>query len=233
MSKGGKVAILQPNYIPWKGYFDIIRAADHFVFLDDVQYTSRDWRNRNQIKTPNGLEWLSIPVLTPSRSGVIKSIEAVDGRWRKKHWQAISQHYSRTGFFEMYRSLFDMLYLESEERNLVQINKTFIQRINDILGIATPLYFSSDFNLPGEKSERLLAICRKLKGEVYLSGPAAKSYLNENSFRDAGIAVEWMDYSGYPEYRQLYPPFQHTVTVLDLIFNEGPDARQFLKNADR
>ncbi len=226
-----KIAIIQPNYIPWKGYFDIINMVDEFILLDDVQYTKRDWRNRNKIKTPKGLMWLTIPVEVKGKyHQKIKDVKVSDKNWNKKHWLSIVHNYSRAKYFKKYREYFQELYLNCKEEYLSQINFNFIKAINEILNIKTIIRFSGEFRLLEGKNERLIEICKQCGANIYLSGPSAKNYLDEELFKKEGITVEWMDYSGYPEYNQLYPPFEHFVSIIDLIFNEGPNSTNFMKS---
>jgi hypothetical protein len=231
MNKEKKVAILQSNYIPWKGYFDIINSVDEFIIYDDVQYTRRDWRNRNKIVTPNGIQWLTIPVEVKGKYlQKINETKINDPDWTQKHWNTIVHNYSKAAFFRKYQEVFRELYLHCQETMLSQINHRFIIAINQILGISTRISWSSDFSLRSEKSERLLGLCKDTGGNVYFSGPAAKEYLDVDLFSREGVAVEWMDYNGYPPYRQLSKHFEHGVTILDLIFNEGPEAIKFMKS---
>lgn len=231
MSK--KVAILQSNYIPWKGYFDIIASVDEFIFYDEMQYTKNDWRNRNKIKTPNGLHWLSIPVATKghlSQDVRIMDAKIVDNKWANSHWNTIKQFYRKTPYFKEYANIFEKLYKECEqEEYLCKVNYKFIYAINEILGIKTKISFSQDYGLIDGKTERLVDLVQKAGGTEYLSGPAAKDYIVSELFEEANIKLSWMDYSNYPEYPQLYPPFEHGVSILDLIFNCGPETRKFMK----
>jgi WbqC-like protein family len=223
------VAIVQSSYIPWKGYFDLIRSADEFIFFDDVQYTRRDWRNRNRIKTSHGLHWLSIPVQTKGQYlGAIKDIEVVDSRWALAHWKTIEASYGRTPHFKRYRDLFVELYSHEGERMLVDIDQRFVRAICGILGIVTRITRSSDYELCEGRAERIVSLCRQAGATRYLSGPSAREYLEPSAFSAAGIELSFADYAGYPEYRQLHPPFEHQVSVIDLIFNEGPDAARFM-----
>ncbi len=226
-----KVAILQSNYIPWKGYFDIIGSVDAFVLYDDMQYTKNDWRNRNKIKTQNGLQWLSIPVRQESLHQKINETKITDPKWNINHWRSISQSYAKAPHFKAYKERFEALFLEAKSEYISDINRHFIEAINAMLGITTTLYDSREFVLAEGKSERLLALCQELGATTYLSGPAARDYLDEKIFTEAGMNVEWMDYSGYREYHQLFPPFEHGVSVIDLILNEGENAKNFLKSS--
>ena len=225
-----KVAILQSNYIPWKGYFDLINMVDEFIFYDEVQYTKNDWRNRNKIKTPQGIQWLTIPVRQESLDQKIKDTKITDKKWNIKHWRTISQNYSKAKYFKDYKDIFEELYLTCDEEYLSEINYKFITTINEILGIKTKLRWSSEFELVDGQTEKLLGICKDCNADIYLSGPAAKDYFNEDLAKQENIKVEWMDYSGYKEYEQLNPPFEHGVTILDLIFNEGDRAKEFMKS---
>jgi hypothetical protein len=226
-----KVAILQSNYIPWKGYFDIINQVDEFIFYDTEQYTKRDWRNRNKVKGPNGVIWLSVPVQVKGKYFQRINETLVDGSgWRKNHWASIKMFYSKANYFKFYREIFEELYLNSNQKFLSKINFDFIKAINEILEIDTKLRWSEDFEISGEKSEKLLSICQAANAKVYVTGPAAKGYFDESLFNKEKINVFWMDYSNYPEYSQLFPPFEHRVSILDLIFNEGPNAPNYMKS---
>ncbi|MBK7149195.1 MAG: WbqC family protein [Bacteroidetes bacterium] len=219
-----KVAILQSNYIPWKGYFDLIKSVDVFVIYDEVQYTKNDWRNRNLIKTPTGPSWITIPCRQTSLAQKIYETQVTLPNWNVKHWNTIKGNYTRAPYFKKYEEVFYQTYMSSRSEFLSEINLTFIKTINGLLGIETTIIDSRELNLQGDKNERLIEAVCKLNGNYYLSGPAAKSYLDEKAFHDKGIEVAWMDYTKYPEYQQLYPPFTHGVSILDLIFNCGESA---------
>ncbi len=228
-----RVAIIQSNYIPWKGYFDLINLVDVFIFYDHVQYTKNDWRNRNKIKVPGGTQWLTIPVKTKGLFPGLKiqDAEVENQKWRKKHWKSLETHYRKAQYFDKYAEIFRDLYLNDDETKLAKINYKFIFKINEILGIDTEIHWSTEYILEGDKNMVLINILKQIGGDIYLSGPAAKSYLDEELFNKERIKVEWMDYSGYPEYPQLYtPPFIHEVSILDLIFNTGPNAPKYMKS---
>ena len=225
-----KIAILQSNYIPWKGYFDMINMVDEFILYDDVQYTKNDWRNRNQIKTSQGVKWITIPVRQTGLSQLIKETKVQDKRWRKKHWATISQTYAKAKYFKKYKDIFEKLYLDDDEEYLSQINYKFIMAINEILGIKTKIRWSSEFDYGEGQTEKLLKICQACDADIYINGPAAKDYFDEELFNKNNIQVEWMDYNGYPEYNQLFPPFEHGVSIIDLIFNEGSNATKYMKS---
>ncbi|MGZ7039181.1 MAG: WbqC family protein [Thermoanaerobaculia bacterium] len=227
-----RVAIVQSNYIPWRGYFDLIALADEFILLDDVQYTRRDWRNRNRIKTANGLAWLSIPVLSRGNYHAnIRDIE-IDGRdWAAKHLSTIALHYRRAACADQVMDLLVSLYDGARElSHLTDVNHVFLTGICRFLGIDTPIRRSGDFAIESGRNERLVSLCRQIGASIYLSGPSARSYLDETLFRAEGVEVEYADYSGYPEYRQQFPPFEHGVSIVDLLMNEGADAPRFMKH---
>lgn len=230
--KNKKIAILQSNYIPWKGYFDIIDSVDEFIFYDEMQYTKNDWRNRNKIKTQNGLLWLSIPTETKGHlSNKISEVKITDKRWAKKHWNSIQNSYAKAPYFKQYKDLFENLYKSCEnEEYLCNVNYKFIYAVNEILGINTKISFDKDYGLVEGKTERLVDLCQKAGATEYLSGPAAKDYIDESLFQKANIKLSWMDYLGYKEYPQLFQPFNHGVSVIDLIFNCGAASKEFIKN---
>jgi len=224
-----RVAVIQSNYIPWKGYFDIIHDVDLFIFHDDIQYTKNDWRNRNRIKTPRGTEWISIPV-GPAENRRICDVVLPASNWRAKHWRTICQYYARAPFFDVYKGTFEEVFLgPTRWRNLSDLNQYLIKLIaREFLGIRTAFADSRSYCPVGVKQDRLLDLLVKAGATYYLSGPAAKAYIDPARFEKAGIQLEWKDYGGYPEYPQLFPPFCHEVTVLDLLFNTGPDAPYYI-----
>jgi hypothetical protein len=228
-----KVAILQSNYIPWKGYFDLIAAVDEFIVYDIAQFTKNDWRNRNKIKTRTGPQWITIPVRQEKFYQTISETRNADSRWSGKHWIMLTHSYSRAPHFRTYASCIEAIYQEAGElKFLSEVNLLFIRKVCALLGIATKITSCADYEVSGDRVERLVGICRQAGASAYLSGPAAKDYLDETLFSNAGIALEWMDYSGYPVYDQLFPPFDHSVSILDLLFNVGPDAPGFMKRVN-
>ncbi|PKP07847.1 MAG: hypothetical protein CVU03_09195 [Bacteroidetes bacterium HGW-Bacteroidetes-2] len=222
------VSILQSNYIPWKGYFDIIAKSDVFVIYDEVQFTKNDWRNRNLIKTQEGLQWLSIPVRQQNLNQKIFETNISFNNWSKKHKSTIQTNYGKSTYFKDFKDVIFEVY-DTPLTNLSEINRLFIEKICEICEIKTKIIDSRELKLEGDKVGRLMDACKKLNATKYISGPAAKNYMNEALFSENNIELEWMDYNNYKEYNQLYPPFEHGVSILDLIFNEGPNARSFLK----
>jgi hypothetical protein len=204
--------------------------VDEFVLFDDVQYTRRDWRNRNRIKTVAGPAWLTIPVQTSGHYlSPIKDITVSDRSWGERHCRTIEAHYAGAAHFRDYADRFERLYLENRESGLSLINRRWIEALCDMLGIRTKLTWSMDYEVMSGRTERLVSICRQAGASTYISGPSARSYLDGGVFSAAGIELQYFDYAGYPEYRQLFPPFDHHVSVIDLIFNEGPRAGQYLR----
>lgn len=219
-----RVAVIQSSYIPWKGYFDIIHDVDVFVFYDDVQYTKNDWRNRNRIKTPQGAVWLTIPVGTNEQRRIC-DVRLPRGDWARKHWRTLEQFYARAPHFGRYKNTIREMYLGHQWEYLCEFNQAMIELIcRDFLGIVTVFRDSREVAPSGTKQERLLELLTKVGATAYVSGPSAKAYIDPQRFEAAGIELYWKDYSGYPEYPQLFPPFRHDVTVLDLLFNVGPEA---------
>ena len=226
------VAILQSNYIPWKGYFDLIASVDEFVFYEDVQYTRADWRNRNRIKTPQGVQWLTIPVGESVRR-LIRDVEIADPRCGEAHWKRLVANYARSPYFSSVAAWLEPLYREAPWTGLSVVNRRLIEAICGFLGIRTRLALSSTFDLTGDRNERLVSVCKQAGATVYVSGPAAKSYLDVDAFARDGLEVVWFDYGRHAEYPQLWGPFVHEVSIVDLLFNCGPDAPRFLKEATR
>jgi len=227
---GKRVAIVQSSYIPWKGYFDLIASVDEFVLYDDAQYTKRDWRNRNRIKTPSGLHWLTIPVVVKGRFDQrVRDTHVADQRWREQHWRSIRANYARAPHFGAYKDALESLFLEVTDDRLSTINGHFLTGLCAMMGIHTRLSWSMDYALADERTARLVGICRQAGADEYLTGPAARGYLDETQFQTAGIAVRYADYSGYREYPQLYPPFEHQVSAIDLLVHVGADARSYLR----
>ena len=224
-----KVVVLQSNYLPWKGYFDLIHDADEFIFYDDVQFTKNDWRNRNKIKSASGPIWLTIPVRQEILSQKISETKISQDNWAEKHWKSISLNYSKAPFYSIYKETLEKFFSEIKTPFLSEINRSAIELINSYLGINTIISSSTDYKLIEGKNERLIDLILQAGGTHYLSGPSAKDYIREDLFKEAGIEVSWMDYSGYPEYSQLFPPFVHAVSVLDLILNQGLEAKKFMK----
>jgi hypothetical protein len=219
--------ILQPSYIPWRGYFHQIQRADYFVFYDDVQYDKHGWRNRNRIKTSQGSQWLTIPVNKKGnvdRKREIREMEIDWERpWNKKHRLSIHQAYQKAPFYEYWEPFLGEVYARAPT-HLAPFTIDLTIELARFLGIShTHFLRSSELSIPGYQTQRLIAIIRHLGCDRYVSGPSAKTYLDEDRFTEAGIRLEYMSYD-YPEYQQLYPPFDPQVSILDLLLMMGPDA---------
>jgi hypothetical protein len=225
-----KIAILQSNYIPWKGYFDLIAAVDEFILYDDMQYTRRDWRNRNQIKTPQGVQWLTVPVKVKGKYHQLIRETEIDGdEWQRLHWRTIKQNYKKAPYFSQVVEVIGPCYLERSFQFLHELNRTLIETICGYLGITTRISSTTDYQLVDGKTERLVDLCLKAGGSEYISGPSARDYIQPAMFEENAIQLSWFDYAGYPEYPQLWGPVTHGVTILDLMFNCGPDAPAAMK----
>jgi hypothetical protein len=230
--RGKRVAIIQSSYVPWKGYFDLIARADECVLLDDVQYTRRDWRNRNRIKTPQGPAWLTIPVQVKGRYHQrIDETRIGDPAWAERHLRALQTNYARAPHFpELQPALTAWYEVAAGLELLSEVNALFLRAIAERLGIATPFTWSAGYASSGTGSERILSLCRAAGADEYISGPSARAYLDVDAFAAEGIDVRWMDYAGYAEYPQLHGPFDHHVSVLDLLVHTGGDAPRHLKH---
>lgn len=222
-----KAVILQPSYIPWRGVFHQAHKADIFVFYDCVQYDKHGWRNRNIIKTPHGAQWLTIPVQSTgcvSEGKAIKDIFIIQGSpWNEKHRKALQQNYAKAPFYKNYCSLLESIFSRRDDY-LADFTCATTEMIARELGIRhTEFVRSSRMQAEGTKTDRLIDILKKVQATHYISGPSGQSYIEKDKFLDAGISLEFMVYD-YPEYPQLHGPFQPQVTILDLLFNTGPDA---------
>lgn len=224
-----RVGIVQSNYIPWRGYFDFIDDVDLFVYFDDTQYTRRDWRNRNKIKTQNGLKWLTVPVNDKYGERMIDETPIdYTQNWATKHLNAITQNYKSAPFFERYKDRFFEL-IQTKHDALSDLNREINAWLMDELSITTPIRLSSEFGKTGAKSDRLLDILKQVGATHYLSGPKAMAYLETDKFHEASITLELKEYA-YAPYPQMFGDFEPYVSVLDLLFNCGPESRKFLKS---
>lgn len=225
-----KIAIVQSNYIPWKGYFDLIATVDEFIIFDDMQYTRRDWRNRNKIKTPQGLKWLTVPVKVKGKYHQTIRETEIDGiSWADVHWNTLLHHYHRAPHFDDVSALLEPLYRQRQYTHLSTLNRTLITAVCNYLGITTTISDSQSYRLIEGKTERLADLCAQAGGTEYISGPAAKGYLDEHILASHGIKLTWFDYTGYPEHPQLWGEFVHHVSILDMLFNCGIDTLQYMK----
>lgn len=217
-----KVAVLQSNYIPWKGYFHLVESVDRFCFYDEVQFTKNDWRNRNLILGANGLQWMTIPVPSKSVKQKISEVEITDSSWQRKHLKTLQSAYGRAPHFTQLSTIMQEFLVEKEWNYLSQLNQTLVREIAAKLGILTTFYDSRDFALSTGRVERLLHLLKDLETTHYVSGPSARVYLQGHStlFAKEGITIEYFEYPDYPKYSQVNSDeFQHGVSILDMIAN--------------
>ena len=223
--------ITQSNYIPWKGYFDSINQVDIFVIYDDMQYTKRDWRNRNYIKTPQGLKWLSIPVEVSGKfHQKINETLISDKSWNRSHWESIKQNYKDAPCFKDNKDWLENLYMTCNFDRLTDVNEFFIKEIGTYLGIITEYRRSEEFELCEDRTQKMVDICVELGATQYYTGPNAKQYIEEDKFLLNGVKLNYFDYSGYQEYAQLYDGFEHGVSIIDMILNLGKETTQYMKS---
>lgn len=224
-----RVGIIQSSFLPWRGYFDFIDDVDLFVFLDDVQYTRRDWRNRNRFKVAQGTTWVTVPVRYVERGQSIENVMVDnDQLWIDKSLRLLEHSYGRTPYFGRYIEPLREI-MERGHQMLSELNVELIRWLMNELDIMTETRMSREFAPEGVKTERLLSILKKAGASHYLSGPSARDYLDERAFREADIGLSYKSYD-YPEYPQPFPPFEGQVSVLDLLFNCGPESPHYLKS---
>lgn len=228
MTPAKSIAILQSNYIPWKGYFDIINSVDEFVIYDDVQYTKNDWRNRNILFSPQGRQWLTIPIRHKSGQLILEA-ESNDPLWQQKHWAKITNAYRKAPFFKEYKGFFEEFYLGPQVLSLTQANHELITIVCKLLNISTRIIRSEGFTKFSDPTERLVHIATKLDATTYLTGPAGLDYLKLEKFAEKNISVEVKSYEGYSEYVQFSQPFQHDVSILDMFFHVGPESEKYFQ----
>ena len=220
-----KLAILQSNYIPWKGYFDLINDVDCFVFYDCVKYTKNDWRNRNKIYVNPSLQWLTVPIASEATKQLIDEVTINDNRWQDAHFKTLYMGYKKAPYFFQLEELMIDFLKERRWDNLSRLNQYTIQEISKKIGIQTKFIDSRELDLRGDRVDRLVNICLDLKATEYISGPAAMAYLdgNEDRFLMNDIALRYKQYPNYPAYLQMYPKFENYVSIVDLVAHIGWD----------
>ena len=227
-----KIAISQSNYLPWKGYFDLIQSVDEFVFFDEVQFTRRDWRNRNVIRNLNKKNWITVPVKNKGNyKEIISNIEVYNNNWKNSHLDLIKQCYSKSEHFEEVYNFFSGCYSNLNTDKLSEINKSIIIKICNFLNFNTPFVDSKNIDKTKNKisaSERLLEICISRKANIYVSGSAAKNYLDEKLFNKSGVEVNWFDYGNSKVYKQPFKDFYENLSIVDCLMNCGKDKDKFL-----
>jgi len=230
--KSMRVTILQPSYLPWLGFFEQMHRSDQFVLYDDVQFTRRDWRNRNRIRVQEGSVWLTVPVIQKNKYEQSLLETKIDNStsWKRKHLESIRCHYSKTPFFDLYFPWCEKTF-NREWNFLLDLSLETIQYLKEELKINTPLLRSSELGESGNKSERLISICKQLGATQYLSGESARNYISEKDFSDQGIGLEYQNYQ-HPEYPQRYEGFVPFLSTIDLLFNCGDKSMEFLKQTN-
>ena len=221
------VAIHLPQYMPWLGFFDKMDRADAFVLLDNVQYKKNEWQNRNRIKTPQGVQWITVPVTYSFPASIVDVRVNRQVTWRRKQWQALSTNYARASVWNRLRGRLES-FLDEEWGMLHQVNKASIELLRGEIGIDTPLHTASEMELSDEPTERLLDICRALEADVYLAGVDGRRYMEIDRFSAAGIEVVFQDYE-HPTYDQLHGPFHSHLSALDLVLNCGAASLEILR----
>ncbi len=225
-----KCVVLQPSFIPWRGFFEQVHRADVFVFYDDVQYDKHGWRNRNRVKTANGTQWLTVPVHAKGAIDQGRQIREITIDWTarfvEKHLATLKQAYRKAPYFDRYIVLLEEAY-EARPEYLAQLTIGLTERIAGELGSNTKFVRSSELRAGGNPTERLVNIVKEVGCDHYISGPSAKDYLEEDVFAKARIRLEYQSYD-YPEYQQLHPPFDPQVSILDLLFMTGSEAPRYI-----
>ncbi len=223
-----RVAVLQSNYIPWKGYFDIIHDVDEFIFYDEVQFTKNDWRNRNQLIINGEPRWITVPVGDCIHRN-IDEVRINKSIWQKKHFNTLQMSYGKSPYYHKYIDFFYDAFMEKQWKYLYQLNRYLIEHIAvDFLNVKTKFSDSRSYESHGTQSEKLLSLLRSAHTRIYVSGPAAKEYIEIAKYKESGIQLVWKDYSGYPEYPQASKNFTHYVSILDLLFQVGEDAPYYI-----
>lgn len=225
-----RVAVLQPGYLPWLGFFDQELTVDKFILYDDVQYDRRGWRNRNRLKTPDGQVWLTVPVHQKGKFHQLINEVRIDNErpWKKKHLGTVEAFYKKAPYFDVLYPQFEKI-LSEEWTYLWKLDTTLIEWLNRIIGIDTPIMQASTLNAEGEKSDRLLDICKKLGATEYYSGAAARHYLDLDMFRDAGVSVYFQEYV-HPVYPQLHGEFLSHLSVMDLLMVAMDKSKEIIES---
>ena len=221
-----RAAILQPGYLPWIGFFNMVKWSDTFIILDDVQFSDSAWQHRNRIKTPMGFQWLTVPVLK-KLDQKIKGVKINNKeKWAKNHWKAIKFNYSKARFFGEYSEFFEETY-SREWSSLLELDMHIIKGICNFLRLKPNFEFASNLNVGGNALDHVIKLCKKIGATEYLNGPAGKSYMTEEDFAKEGIKLVWHEYS-HPTYNQLYGEFVPYMSVIDLLFNEGEKSPEII-----
>lgn len=223
-----RVAIHQPQYLPWLGYFDKLDSADVFIFLDTVQFIKHEWKNRNRIRTKDGWQWLTVPIIDrfPERIDCVEINARTD--WQRKHAQALRQHYGRAPFWDpLGPELIGLL--ETPRTHLSKLNVAVTDLLCRYLGIKTSCLLASSLSTREDPTDRLIDLCHAGSATTYLAGQSGPSYMDLTRFVEAGIDVQVQSYR-HPEYPQRYQPFVSHLAMIDLLFNCGPESLTILRS---
>jgi len=224
------IAILQPSYLPWLGFFEQMERCGKFVFLDDVQYTKNDWRNRNRIKTRQGVQWLTVPVTFRFGQKINEIVLSNTEKWQKKHLQALRTSYGKSPFFHQYFPEIERIILKDHSK-LIDLTIELVLWIADILGLQSSTHFSSELAIQNnDRQERLIEICKKMDCDTFYEGSSGKDYIDIYLFKKHGITVIFQEYH-HPYYNQLWLQengFISHLSIIDLMFNHGPDSLDIL-----
>jgi len=222
------VAIHQPQFMPWLGYFDKIDKADVFCFLDNVQYKKNEWQNRNRLKAAQGKQWLTVPVRFRFPQTIYEVEINNNEKWRRKHLQALHTNYRKASYFNSYFGVFEDIY-SREWRNLSDLNIYTTLQLMAALGLEqTQTVRASELTLSDEPTQRLIDICHVHGGDVYLAGEGGASYMAMERFEGSGIDVVFQEFR-HPSYDQLYGTFVSHLSVVDLLFCCGPESLEILR----
>ena len=230
-----KIAILQPTYLPWCGYFDLIDQVDTFVILDNVQFEKRSWQHRNRIKTPTGLQWLTVPVLVHGRfQQRINEVEICEPGFARKHVRSITCNYSGAPYLKTYLAPSAEILGCDANRRLAELNFRVLQWLGSAFGVRGNFVCASELRAAGRRTELLANICVELGATEYLSPLGSAEYLlaEMQAMALRGVEVTFHHYE-HPEYRQLHPPFVPYASALDLLLNEGPNALEIIRSGRR
>jgi hypothetical protein len=222
----------QPVYLPWLGLFHKIALADLFCYFDIAQYQTKDFNNRNKIKTHSGEIWLSVPVESKNHfSKSVGDIRIVQDGWPRKHFKSVSMAYQKAPYFRDYIGQLEEVLIAQSFETLSALNLAILRLAMRNLEIHTPIVKASDYSFKGAKSDLVLDMCVQLKADVYIFGAQGRDYADVESFRVRGVEPHFQDYR-HPRYRQLHGEFQPYMSIIDLLFNEGPRSREIVMSGN-
>lgn len=221
------VTIHQPQFMPWIGYFDKMEQADVFVYLDNVQFKKNEWQNRNRLKTAQGWQWLTVPVLHNFPQTILEVGINDEVDWKSKHLNALATNYSKAPFYKQYWGQFKEFY-EKDWRKLVDINIGSVELLKNLMGVNVKAVLASELKTTGDSTQRLVEICKEIGADTYISGPDGVKYMDIALFEKNDIKVVFHDFH-HPVYAQLYGDFISHLSVVDLLFNCGPNSLETVR----